>query len=100
MQNDSGAPGAPPSRGFASIITLVSDVSKDLEALEQASAAAPPPEAPRPPQPVRIGPAPGSGPLFGSVTTEKDASNEGPPAWPYIAGGLALLVMMIRCLGG
>jgi hypothetical protein len=98
MQNDPGAPGATPSTGFASILTLISDVSKDLEAVEQASAA-PPPEAARPPQPVRIGPAPDTGPFSGSVTPESSGSDEGAPAWLYIVGGIGL-VMMIRCLGG
>jgi hypothetical protein len=95
MQND---PGALPSRGFASILTLVSDVSKDLEAVEQASAV-PPPEASRPPKPVRIGPAPDTGPLFGSAPLESSGSDERTPAWVYIVGGIGLL-MMIRCLGG
>ncbi|HYI01810.1 hypothetical protein [Hyalangium sp.] len=98
MQNDPDAPGVLPSRGFASILTLVSDVSKDLEAVEQASAA-PPPEASRPPQPVRIGPAPDTAPFFGSVAPESSGSDEGTPAWVYIVGGIGL-VLMIRCLGG
>lgn len=56
MQNDPSAPSVPPSKGFASILSLVSDVSQALAALEQADAAVPPP-APRP-RPVRIAPAP------------------------------------------
>lgn len=57
MQNDPSAPSALPSKGFASILSLVSDVSQDLVALEQA--AAEPPQAPPPrPKPVRFAPEP------------------------------------------
>ncbi len=58
MQNDPSAPGAPPSRGFASIITLVSDVSKDLAALEQAPPEPPPPPRVAPSPPPRAAPPP------------------------------------------
>jgi hypothetical protein len=58
MQDDPSAPSAPPSKGFASLMSLVSDVSKDLEALEQAAAEPPPPQVHAQPEPVRLPPEP------------------------------------------
>lgn len=88
MSNDPGASGALPSRGFASILTLVSDVSQELEAVKQAREPASPPVAPRP---VRVEPMPSTGPVFSSEQEEST------PWWKY--GLVALVaVQMLRCL--
>jgi hypothetical protein len=82
MQNDPSAPSAPPSRGFASLITLVSDVSKDLAALEQA-----PVEPPRPPpQPVFTERKPDVTPVpkpinSKPVHSKPEPARTGLPAW-------------------
>lgn len=62
---------SPPSKGFASILLLVSDVSQALAALEQADAV-PPPPTPRP-RPVRIAPEPVKAGPYVAVARQQSA---------------------------
>jgi hypothetical protein len=94
MPNDPSSPSVPPARGFAGILTLVSDISTDLRAVEVATAAAPPPAPPQPPRPVRFAPptsAPGAS-LFSSASDAKPAESSDGIPWGWIIFiGLVLL---------
>lgn len=78
MRNDPSAPSAPPSKGFASILSLVSDVSQDLAALEQADATPTPPTPTPRPQPERIAPTPTTAGPYVSVAPPLDQRPMGP----------------------
>jgi len=58
VPNDPSPPSAPSSGGFAGLLTLLSDVSAELKAVERAAAEPSTPVAPRP-QPVSIAPEKG-----------------------------------------
>jgi hypothetical protein len=96
MQNDLSAPGNGPTRGFASIIKLVSDISSDLEAMEKAVPEPQPVVEPPRPQPVRIRPAPAAPPqaptpVFTSAIAAPEESSSGVPWWVYALVGIGLL---------
>jgi hypothetical protein len=100
MQNDPSAPSAPPSRGFGSIITLVSDVSPDIEALEKA-AIQPVAAVAAPAQPVRIGPSnarDNAPPLFSSADSASESSSGETPWWVYAIIGFVILRILAKLM--